>query len=102
MSIISDGAHIYVIDLEYIVSMDKVDPHIPAHLEFVGSGYAQGLFLFSGPKVPRTGGVIIATAPSSKELEAFIAEDPLLTNNLARVKMTEIMLRNMADVLKTL
>ncbi|MFX2794749.1 hypothetical protein V6181_25705, partial [Klebsiella pneumoniae] len=39
---------IYVVVLTYIKPLEEVDRAIPAHIEWLKKGYADGLFLASG------------------------------------------------------
>lgn len=83
----------FLIDLEYIVPLEAVEPHMEAHLQFVELGYAKGYFLASGPKVPRTGGVIFASAESKQELLEFCDQDPFVSEELAKLSVTEFIAR---------
>ena len=51
---------IYVVVLTYIKPLNDVDSLLPAHVDWLQKGYAEGLFLASGRKIPRSGGVILA------------------------------------------
>lgn len=93
MSILPADQNLFHIDIEYKVDLALVEPHMQAHLAFVDEGYARGFFLASGPKVPRTGGVILATAPERSLLEEFLARDPFVTEGLSVVRVTEFMPR---------
>ncbi len=55
---------LYVVVLTYIKPLEEVDDAIPAHVEWLKKGYADGLFLASGRRLPRTGGVILAKCAS--------------------------------------
>ncbi|WP_319633517.1 YciI family protein [Pelagibius marinus] len=85
----SEVRSLYVVDLTYIVPLSEVDQHVPAHIDFLDKSYASGLFLASGAKVPRTGGVIIAMSPTKSELEDHLAEDPFQQNGVAKYEITE-------------
>lgn len=89
MSLIAEGHNLFVIDIDYIVPLEQVEPHMDGHLAFVNKGYDKGLFLATGPKVPRTGGVILAQSTTKEEIEKLIAEDPFHQHNLARFRVTE-------------
>ena len=62
----------FVILVNYIEPLNEIDAHLEAHRRFLDEGYAAGYFLVSGPRVPRTGGVILAKAASADELKTFI------------------------------
>lgn len=66
MTMIPPAQNLFVIDLHYIVSFEKIEPELDAHVEFLEENYASGHFIASGPKVPRTGGVIVAPQQAAK------------------------------------
>lgn len=80
---------IFVVDLQYVVPLADVDAHIPGHLDFLNESYDAGLFLMSGPKVPRTGGMIIARAESKEALKAHLAKDLFNSKKIANYQITE-------------
>ena len=51
----------------------------------------QNVFIASGRKVPRTGGIILALAKSKEEIEQIIREDPFQIHNLATFSITEFL-----------
>lgn len=81
---------LFIVDLTYQVPLDAVEPHMDGHRRFLERGYADGLFLASGRKVPRTGGVILARAESRNALLAFLADDPFQRHGVAAVTVTEM------------
>ena len=50
-------------------------------------GYADGLFLASGRRIPRTGGVILAKCDSRETLQARLSQDPFQQLGLARTEI---------------
>lgn len=92
--------NLFIIDLNYTVSFDKVDPEIDDHIKFLEENYASGRFIASGPKVPRTGGVIIAAAFSREEIETLLEMDPFKIKKIAQYKVTEFRPSMMIDELK--
>ncbi len=79
----------FIIDLTYIVSLELIDEAMPEHLEYLERNFKKGYFVASGRKVPRTGGIILATSPNSDDLHELIKEDPFIRLNLASVTITE-------------
>lgn len=100
MPVIPSGQNLFVVDLEYIVPLAKIDTEIDAHVAFLEANYAAGRFIVSGPKVPRIGGVIIATAKSREVLEAELEADPFKQKNLARYTVTEFLSSMAQEALK--
>lgn len=66
----------FVVLLRYLVPLEKIEALLPEHVAFLDRHYADGTFLVSGRKVPRTGGVILARGESEESLRRILAEDP--------------------------
>ena len=81
----------FIIDLRYIVPLEMLDAHMTEHVKFLQKYYKQNIFVTSGRKVPRTGGIILALADSREQIEAIIQEDPFYTNKLAEFTITEFL-----------
>lgn len=79
----------FILSLTYIAPLDAADKHMEAHMAWVKAGYDQGLFLASGRKIPRTGGVILAHGERA-ELEAMCAADPFTVHGIADYQITEL------------
>jgi len=79
----------FVIELLYTASLDKIDAHMTAHVQFLKKHYASGQFVISGRKIPRDGGIILATGASRQEIEKIIREDPFCKNGLAEFRIIE-------------
>lgn len=90
-----------VLSLTYIAPLDQVDRHITAHMEWVKAGYDSGMFLVSGRKDPRTGGVILARG-ERKAVEAHVATDPFAIAGVATYDVTEVVLSRTAPGLEGL
>ena len=81
----------FIISLKYIVPLEELDRHMEAHVKYLKKYYAADVFIMSGRKVPRTGGVIIAQAASKEILEKIIADDPFHQHGLAEFEITEFL-----------
>ena len=79
----------FIIDLNYIASLDEIDRHMTDHVKFLRKYYKENVFVASGRKVPRTGGIIVAAAESKGEVEKIIREDPFHRHKLAEFNVTE-------------
>jgi uncharacterized protein YciI len=79
----------FVIELIYTGGLDEIDAHMRAHMRFLKAQYAAGRFILSGRKVPRDGGIIIATGGTREEIEAIARQDPFVTAGLADVRVIE-------------
>lgn len=85
----------FILSLTYIAPLEDADRHMDAHMDWVKSGYDRGLFLASGRKVPRTGGVILARGERAV-LEAMCAKDPFKIHGIAEYEITEAALTTTA------
>lgn len=81
----------FVVSLHYIVPLEQLDAHMTDHVKYLQKYYKQNIFVASGRKVPRTGGIILALAKSRAEMEAIIAEDPFYVHRLAEFTITEFL-----------
>jgi uncharacterized protein YciI len=74
---------VFVLLLTYTRPLDEVDALMRRHMAWLNEGYAAGRFLVSGRRMPRTGGVIVATGDDRDEIEALAATDPYVTGGVA-------------------
>ncbi|MEJ5104639.1 YciI family protein [Chryseobacterium sp. MYb328] len=79
----------FIISLTYKMVIENVEHHIPEHNSFLQKHYNLGVFIASGRKEPRTGGIIICNAPSKNEVEQIIREDPFYIHQIADYDITE-------------
>lgn len=77
---------IAVVVLTYVKPLDQVDAQLAAHVEWLKQGYADGIFLASGRKIPRSGGVILAKGDDMDGCK--LAEpDPFQQSGVAKVEI---------------
>ena len=79
----------FVIELVYKAALSEIDAHMKAHVAFLKKYYASGVFLVSGRKIPREGGIILAVAESREKLETIVREDPFHAHGLADFRIIE-------------
>ena len=92
----------FIISLNYIVPLEELDRHMKDHVVFLKKYYSKNIFVASGRKVPRTGGIILALADSKDEIERIIQEDPFHIHNLAEFTITEFLTSQYHPQLKPL
>jgi len=78
-----------IVSITYIVPFEQVEPHLDAHMAWIDKGYEAGMFLASGRKVPRTGGVILARGERD-EVERVAMTDPFVLEGVASIEVTEV------------
>ncbi|HEY0245232.1 MAG TPA: YciI family protein [Mucilaginibacter sp.] len=81
----------FIIDLNYIVPLEELDTHMADHVKYLSKYYKENIFVASGRKVPRTGGIILALAESKEAVEKIIKEDPFYKHELAEFTITEFL-----------
>jgi uncharacterized protein YciI len=79
----------FLINVQYVKPLEEVDEALAGHVAFLKENYAKGVFVVSGRKVPRTGGIILARNVSRTELDAILEKDPFKQRGIASYKVTE-------------
>ncbi len=79
----------FVILTTFKIPYEQLGERVTQHRAFLQIGYERGWLLCSGPQAPKTGGLIVARAPSLEALQAFFADDPYLVNDLADYRFVE-------------
>jgi len=92
----------FIINLHYIVPLEKLDAYMTEHVKYLQKYYKQNVFVASGRKVPRTGGIILALAPSREALDDIIHEDPFYIHQLAEFTVIEFLTSQSHPALKKL
>ncbi len=87
----------FVIELTYTAPLTAIDAAMKTHVAWLDRNYASGTFIASGRKVPRDGGIILATCASRATLEALVAEDPFVAGSLATARLIEFRASQLAD-----
>lgn len=95
----------FVITLTYKKPIEIVDQHLAAHRAFLELGYQKDFFIASGPKIPRTGGIILSQLENQEQLLEIIKQDPFYINEIADFAIVEFTPvkyhKNFASFIKT-
>ncbi|MFI8933424.1 YciI family protein [Streptomyces sp. NPDC053474] len=89
----------FVMELTYTAPVDRVDALLAEHVAWLDAQYAAGVFLASGRKNPRDGGVILAVGDSREEIERVAALDPFVTGGVCTYRITEFLATKTAPAL---
>jgi uncharacterized protein YciI len=81
----------FIINLNYIVPLEQLDNHMTDHVKFLQKYYKANIFIASGRKVPRTGGIILSVAKTKEDVETIMSEDPFCIHKLAEFAVTEFL-----------
>ena len=79
----------FILSLTYVKPTEEADRLMQPHMDWLNAGYDSGMFLASGRKNPRTGGVILARGERA-EIEAYAAADPFTVEGVAVNDVTEV------------
>lgn len=79
----------FIVSLTYTAPLKRIDELLEEHVSFLQTKYADGIFIASGRKVPRTGGVILCRATDRATLQKHIAEDPFFREGVATYEIIE-------------
>ncbi len=82
-------AIMFVLELTYTAPVERADALLDAHIEWLDAQYAAGVFIASGRKNPRDGGVILAAGVGRAEIEAIAAADPFTVEGVCAYRITE-------------
>lgn len=80
----------YIIHITYVVPLETVVEHTPNHRAHLKNYYDKGILLFSGPRVPRTGGILFARSEELSVIEEMVSTDPFKTTGTADYEIIEI------------
>lgn len=80
----------FIIKLTYEKPIIEIEANFAAHRDFLNTYYQRGIFIASGPQVPREGGIIIVSGKASRsQVEKIIEEDPFKQHKLASYEIVE-------------
>ncbi len=87
----------HLILLKYTRPIEEVEKYFEAHIAFLDENYKNNKFIFSGRKVPRTGGVILAYNCTGDEISMIIQADPFYIYKVADYDIFEFTPTRYAD-----
>lgn len=89
----------FIISFTYTKSASEIDLLLTAHRQYLQTHFASGVFLMSGRKVPRNGGIILTDSIERADLEAIMQEDPYFIGAVASYEITEFVPSMTAELL---
>jgi uncharacterized protein YciI len=81
--------NMWIIKLNYKRPLLEVDHWLGEHRKFLDECYSKKLFIASGPRNPRTGGVILARMMPREELNSLLDQDPFIREGIAEFELLE-------------
>ncbi|WP_159950956.1 YciI family protein [Rhizobium sp. 18065] len=91
----------FILSLTYVKPQEEADRLMEPHMAWVNAGYDSGMFLASGRKVPRTGGIILAKGERT-QIESYVAADPFAMEGVAEYEISEVAVTRTAAGLERL
>ena len=79
----------FIFSLTYVKPLSEVERLLPAHIQFLDEHYKKHLFMCSGRKIPRTGGVILCNCADTVEAKAIMEKDPFYKEGIAQYDIIE-------------
>jgi uncharacterized protein YciI len=80
----------FLIEITYTRPIEEIEARTAEHRAWLDERIAEGLLILTGPKVPRTGGFLIARGGKSlEEVTAIMKDDPFAAHGLADYRIVE-------------
>ncbi|MEV7312350.1 YciI family protein [Streptomyces microflavus] len=79
----------FVLELTYTAPVERADALMREHVAWLDENYAAGVFIASGRKKPRDGGVILAVGDDRQRIEEIAAADPFAAHGVCAYRITE-------------
>ena len=90
----------FVLELTYVAPVERVDAVLPEHVAWLDAHYSAGVFIASGRKVPRDGGIILAAGDDRAKIEALVRGDPFCVAGVCEYRITEFLATRTAPALE--
>jgi uncharacterized protein YciI len=92
----------YVVFLTYLKPIEDVDQWLVPHRAYLDTLYQKGHLLASGPRIPRTGGILLVKGMPREELMEILESDPFHQQGIASYEPIEFDPVKHCDALKGL
>ena len=79
----------YILIVDYIKTSHEVEPFSTAHQQWVKQQFVEQNFYAAGPKTNKLGGIIFAKTMDKNKLQAIIATDPYVVEDVAEYRVIE-------------
>jgi uncharacterized protein YciI len=80
----------FILMVTYLKSLEEIDSLMPPHRQYLERHYRDGTFLLSGRKVPRTGGMILATGDDVDAITEITRADPFVLAGAAHYDIIQV------------
>lgn len=79
----------FIFNLTYVKPLSDVDRYLSKHIDFLNEHYEKRVFICSGRKIPRTGGIILCNCTDIEDANAIMKKDPFYENGIAKYEIIE-------------
>ncbi|MDB5203738.1 MAG: cyclohydrolase [Ferruginibacter sp.] len=79
----------FIIQLKYIAALEEIDAAMKAHMAYLKKYYDKEIFLLSGRRVPRNGGIILAAGDDKAAIKKIAEEDPFYKKGLSKFTLIQ-------------
>jgi uncharacterized protein YciI len=79
----------FAVLVKYIKPLDQVDAVLAPHRAYLQAHCDTGRFVVAGPRVPRTGGLILVRGGSTEILRKLLEDDPFHKAGVAEYEIIE-------------
>lgn len=79
----------FIIFIHYKKSLETIDTYLTEHRAYLDIGYQNNYLIASGPKNPRTGGVLLSQLTDRNKLEEFLHNDPFSIHDAVEYEIIE-------------
>ena len=79
----------FIINLTYTKPLSEIAKIVDQHRAYLKQFYESRDFLFSGPKIPKDGGLIVSSLKDKAKLIEILENDPYLLNDMAKYEIIE-------------
>ncbi|MEM7636609.1 MAG: hypothetical protein AAF299_18730 [Pseudomonadota bacterium] len=80
----------FVVLLKFAADKARAGDFMDAHKAWIKDGFDDGVFLMVGSLQPQLGGAILAYGTSLPDLQARVAKDPFVVENIVSADIHEI------------
>ncbi len=77
-----------LVTLNYTVPLDQIDAHLEPHRALLNDLAGRGIIICSGPKNPRTGGILLMNVDTVNAAQHILSADPFMQYHLATYEYT--------------
>lgn len=79
----------FIVNIHYTKPFEIVEQYLVAHRAYLDIGYKNDYLIASGPKNPRTGGILVSQLKDRETLDTFLKNDPFILNDVATFEVIE-------------